>query len=499
LPIFDIPNEFASSTEYLRCLALDGMKQRFDVVTAPQKERLEYELEIIGKVDCADYFLIVADIVDWARKNGIPVGPGRGTVSSSIVAYALNITNIDPLKYGLLFECFINPECISIPAFEIDVAKDGRREVIQYVIGKYGANCVGQIISFIIYGVRSAINNVARVLNISSDEIEKIIKLIPFNPRLTLQEAFEEEPRLRELKNDPRYAELFLLAGKFEGKIYDANVHHSGIVISKINLQDCIPLCRSRYTDLFVSQYNDNEIANHGLFTLNISDLRELDEINQTEKLIHKKGSHFSGFTVYDISLQDKNTFDLFCEGNTKDIFLFKSDGMQKILKQSQPDCFMDLVNLYALYRPERLDSIPLYIDRKKGKQPIQYPHPCMESILKETYGIIIYKEHINLIICEIASYSAEQADSLRRELMKRETQDIESKRDDFCLRAKLEREEASRIFDILAHEAQQAFLKGYAIAFVHLAYQTAYLRANFPDECMTAIAGLYEMQSTIR
>ncbi|MDR2807669.1 MAG: DNA polymerase III subunit alpha [Spirochaetaceae bacterium] len=487
LPDFAIPASFASAEDYLRSITMDGIKDRYG--DNPQaKTRAEYELDVIISMKFTGYFLIVADFINWAKQHDIPVGPGRGSGAGSIVAYAIGITNIDPLHYNLLFERFLNPERVSMPDFDVDFCYERRGEVIKYVTEKYGQERVGQIITFGTLKARAVIKDVARVLNIPLDESNQIAKLVPENPKITLKDAFEQEPKLQEWEN--RYPELFRVARKLEGKNRHSSIHASGIVIGKTDLVDYVPLYWDPKSKSTATQFTMDMIEDRGLVKMDFLGLKTLDLIKNATDLIRRRGGKYLNFSIEQISETDPVTYKMLGEGKSAGIFQFESGGMQNILRQAQPSKIEDLIALNALYRPGPMDYIPQYIDSKSGKQKIVYPDPCLESILKETYGVIVYQEQVMQVAQEIAGYSLGQADILRRAMGKKKIEVMIKEKEKFITGAKsrgFKEADADRIFEILIPFAGYGFNKSHATAYSLIAYQTAYLKANFPAEFMAA------------
>jgi DNA polymerase-3 subunit alpha len=494
LPDFDIPRGFANADEYLRHLAMEGLAKRYPGRAAEVAERAEYELGVIIKMGFTGYFLIVADFINWAKEHGIPVGPGRGSGAGSIVAYALRITNIDPLTYNLLFERFLNPERVSMPDFDVDFANEGRAEVIKYVTEKYGQNRVGQIVTFGTLKAKAAIKDVARALDISLDEANMIAKLIPEDPKMTLQKALELEPRLRTLEQDARYQELFSLARKLEGKHRNSSIHAAGVVIGKTDLTDYVPLYRDHKDEVVASQYTMDVIEPRGLVKMDFLGLKTLDIIKHTEELIRLRGGEYADFDIEKIAESDTAEADaaykMLGEGKSFGVFQFESEGMQKILKDAQPASIAELTALNALYRPGPMDNIPQFIDSKWGRKPIVYPHPSLEGILKETYGVIVYQEQVMQVAQIIAGFTLGHADELRRAMGKKKMSVMVREKEQFIAGAAgrgIAAADADRIFDMLIPFAGYGFNKSHAAAYSVVAYQTAYLKANFPVEFMAA------------
>ncbi|MDR2397837.1 MAG: DNA polymerase III subunit alpha [Spirochaetaceae bacterium] len=490
LPDFAIPPGFSDANAYLRHLTQEGLAVRYPGRREEVQERAQYELDIIIKMGFTGYFLIVADFINWAKEQDIPVGPGRGSGAGSIVAYALRITDIEPLKYNLLFERFLNPERVSMPDFDVDFCNQRREEVIAYVTQKYGQERVGQIITFGTLKAKAVLKDVARALGFGLEESNRITKLIPEDPKMTLQKALEEEPKLRELAQDPSYQELFAVAKKLEGKNRHSSIHAAGIVIGKTDLTDYVPLYWDPKTKAVASQYTMDLIENQGLVKMDFLGLKTLDLIKNTLDLVRRRGGTYAAFSMDAISETDEATYRMLGEGKSSGVFQFESPGMQKILKQAQPNKIEDLIALNALYRPGPMDYIPQFIESKWGRKPIEYPDPCLEDILKETYGVIVYQEQVMQVAQRIAGYSLGQADILRRAMGKKKKEVMVKEKEKFIAGAKargFKEKDADRIFEILIPFAGYGFNKSHAAAYSVVAYHTAYLKANFPEEFMAA------------
>ncbi|MDR0998238.1 MAG: DNA polymerase III subunit alpha, partial [Treponema sp.] len=514
LPEFEIPPGFAGADAYLRHLTMEGLarrypgeKERAASGAAPEagngedawkwediQKRAEYELDTIIQMGFTGYFLIVEDFINWAKEHGIPVGKGRGSGAGSIVAYSLRITDIDPLKYKLVFERFLTIERISMPDFDIDFANEGREEVIRYVIEKYGREQVGQIITFGTLGAKAVIKDVARTLGISIPESEMITKLIPKDPKITLKKAFATEPRLRELEQDPHYTELFALARKLEGLHRHSSLHAAGVVIGKSALHNFVPLFKDPKTGGIATQYSMNFLETCGLVKMDFLGLKTLDVIKHTGELIRNRGGKYRDFNIENISEsgtpEADAVFKMLSEGKSFEIFQFESEGMQNILKQAKPGRLEDLIALNALYRPGPMDSIPQFIESKNGLRAIEYPAPSLEPILKETYGVITYQEQVMQVAQVLAGYTLGQADLLRRAMGKKKKEVMDKEKERFiqgAIKQGYQPELADRVFDLLAPFAGYGFNKCHAAAYSVLAYQTAYLKANFPAEFMAA------------
>ena len=503
LPDFDIPDGFDSADLYLRHLTGIGIEKRYAKEMAEKGDkwdnickRTKYELDTIINMGFTGYFLIVWDFINYAKERGIPVGPGRGSGAGSIVAYALRITDIDPLKYNLLFERFLNPERISMPDFDIDFANEGRDEVINYVTEKYKKERVGQIITFGTLGARAVIKDVARTLGISIPESEMITKLIPRDPKIKLKKAIADEPKLREHQKDPRYTELFKLAMKLEGLNRHSSIHAAGIVIGKTPLIDFVPLFQERddpktgKAGAIATQYSMNFLEPCGLVKMDFLGLKTLDVIDHAQELIRRRKGEFTNFDVEKAPEDDKATFRMLGEGNSFGIFQFESDGMQDILKQTKPNSIEDLIALNAMYRPGPMKNIPRFVESKNGRQAITYPDSSLEKVLKETYGVIIYQEQVMEVARIIAGYSIGQADLLRRAMGKKKKEIIDKEKIPFiegAVNQGFSRTKASVIYDMLVPFADYGFNKSHAAAYSVIAYRTAYLKANFTSEFMAA------------
>ncbi|MDR2445436.1 MAG: DNA polymerase III subunit alpha [Spirochaetaceae bacterium] len=490
LPAFDIPLGYENSGEYLRACTMEGLGKRYGAYNDAVKERAEYELKTIIDMGFTGYFLIVADFINWAKKNDIPVGPGRGSGPGSIVAYALKITDIDPIKYGLLFERFLNPERISMPDFDVDFCQERRGEVIDYVTRKYGAERVGQIITFTTLKARAVIKDVARVLDIPLNETNMIVNLIPESPKTTLKSAFEAEPKLVELEKDPRYSELFHFARKLEGKARNTGLHAAGVVIGKSTLDNYVPLYRDATTGSIATQFTMDQLEDAGLVKMDFLGLENLDLIKNAVTIIRNKGGEYADFDIEKIPEDDRAAFEMLGEGKSSGIFQFESDGMQNILKQTKPGKIEDLIALNALYRPGPMDYIPQYIKCKNGLEPINYPDESLKDILEETYGVIVYQEQVMQVAQRIAGYSLGQADLLRRAMGKKKVDAMAAEKKEFiagAIRNGFKKEVADKIFEILLPFAGYGFNKSHAAVYSVIAYKTAYLKANFPVEFMAA------------
>ncbi len=457
-------------------------------------ERLDYELGIITKMGFSGYFLIVSDFIKWSKQQNIPVGPGRGSGAGSIVAWVLQITDLDPLRFGLLFERFLNPERVSMPDFDIDFCQDRREEVIEYVKNKYGKDRVAQIITFGKLQAKAVLKDVGRVMQLPYNQVDRISKMIPFNPvnPVTLAEAIEMDPLLQqERKNDPQIAKLLNISLKLEGLHRHASTHAAGIVISNKKLLDLIPLYKDPRSDMPVVQYSMKYTELSGLVKFDFLGLKTLTVISKAQKYLAEQNIKID---INNIDFSDKKTFDLLSKGETIGVFQLESAGMRDCLKNMHPDKLEDLIALISLYRPGPMDNIPKYIETKHGHSKIEYPHPLLEECLKETFGVIIYQEQVMQIAQILAGYSLGEADLLRRAMGKKIKKEMDSQREIFIQGAeknKINNQKASEIFDLVAKFAGYGFNKSHAAAYALIGYQTAYLKANYPVEFIVATLNL--------
>ncbi len=488
LPHYEIPPEFESLEDYLHHLTVEGLKERYGAVTEELRKRAEHELGIINSMGFPGYFLIVWDFIDFARKHDIPVGPGRGSGAGSIVAYALGITNIEPLKYNLLFERFLNPERVSMPDFDIDFCFERRGEVIDYVTEKYGKDKVGQIITFGTLKAKAVLRDVGRVLDIPLSETNRIAKLVPGDLGITIDKAIEAEPRLKEVEEQGgAYTELIQTARTLEGLSRHASTHAAGVVIGREALTEYVPLYVDPRTSAISTQYTMDQLEECGLVKMDFLGLKTLTLIRNSEKLIRARGIDFD---IEKIPEDDKATFELLGEGKSTSIFQFESSGMQNILRQAKPESIEDLIALNALYRPGPMQYIPQFIASKNGQQEIQYPDPSLEEVLKPTYGVIVYQEQVMQVAQIIGGFSLGKADILRRAMGKKKIKEMEKMKVDFINGAVEKghtKQHAEEIFEMLKPFSQYGFNKSHAAAYSVVAYQTAYLKANYPAEFMAA------------
>jgi DNA polymerase III subunit alpha len=489
--------EEAAEAQELRRAAREGLERRLKRYgTAPghsaedYSERLEFELRVIVDMHYAGYFLIVADFIQWAKAKGIPVGPGRGSGAGSLVAYALTITDLDPIRFGLLFERFLNPERISMPDFDVDFCQDRRDEVIRYVQEKYGRDQVAQIITFGTLQARGVLRDVGRVLQMPYGQVDRLCKLVPQNPAnpISLGRAIEDEPRLQaERDRDPVTRRAFDIAQKLEGLTRHASTHAAGIVIGDRPLTELVPLYRDPKSLMPVTQYNMKWVEPAGLVKFDFLGLKTLTVLDRATKLVSRRGIEID---LSNLPLDDVKTYEMLARGETVGVFQVESAGMRRALIDMRPDRFEDLIVLVALYRPGPMANIPTYCARKLGHERTDYLHPKLEPILRATYGIITYQEQVQQIARDLAGYSLGRADILRRAMGKKDRKEMASQRDSFVSGATergIARGDAEVIFDTCAKFAEYGFNKSHSAPYALLTYQTAYMKANYPVEFMAA------------
>lgn len=493
LPVYQIPEGFKTQDEYVRHLVYTGLEKRYDVITDEIRQRAEYELGIIFQMGFSGYFLIVWDFINWAKQHGIPVGPGRGSGAGSIVAYAMTITDIDPLRFSLIFERFLNPERISMPDFDVDICNEGRQDVVEYTRQKYGDPQVGHIVTFGTLKAKAVIKDVGRVLNIPLNEVNMLTKLVPEGAKVHLKDAFEVNEKIPDSgKLAPyreQYKKLFDLCFKLEDVNRNTSLHASGIVIGKSQLSEWAPLYKDSKTGKVAVQYTMDIIEPCGLVKMDYLGLKTLTVIKHAQQLINKRPG-FENFDANSVSETDEKTFKLFCNGQTSAIFQFESPGMQKVLRQAQPQKIEDLVALNALYRPGPMDYIPTFIEGKFNPDKIKYPDPCLQDILEETYGVMVYQEQVMQVAQRIAGYSLGGADMLRRAMGKKKPEVMVAEKEKFiagAVKNGFTAEHAGDIFEIMVPFAGYGFNKSHAAAYSVVAYRTAYLKANFPAEFIAA------------
>ena len=499
LPNYDVPEGFETHYDYLKKLCDDGLKERYgENPTKEIMERAEYELSVIKKMGYVDYYLIVWDFIHYAKSQGIPVGPGRGSGAGSILAYSIGITDIDPIKYGLLFERFLNPERISMPDFDVDFCYERRQEVIDYVARKYGHDHVSQIITFGTMSARMVIRDVARVLDVPYSEADSLAKMIPNEIHITIKKALEQNIELKQrYENEPDIKNLLDIAMGLEGMPRQTSTHACGIVITKDPVDTYVPLYVR--DNQISTQYIMTTLEELGLLKMDFLGLRTLTVIQDTINLVEKN----RGIKVeYDKDMADPKVYKLWQDGNTSGVFQFESQGMTNFMKELKPDCLEDLIAGVSLYRPGPMDQIPRYIKGKQNPGHNEYTHPSLEPILNVTYGCMVYQEQVMQIVRELAGYSLGRADLVRRAMGKKKLDVMAKEREIFingqldengdvivpgCVRNGIDEKSANKIFDEMSEFAKYAFNKSHAACYAVVAYRTAYLKTYYPEEFMAA------------
>lgn len=491
MPDFQIPEGFKDKNDYLRHLTYEGAKERWGKLTSEQIERIDFELETIAKMGFPGYFLIVQDFLRAAREMGVSVGPGRGSAAGSAVAFCLRITDIDPIKYGLLFERFLNLDRISMPDIDIDFDEDGREDVLKYVVNKYGHDKVAHIITFGTMAAKMAIRDVARVQKLPLPEADRLAKLVPERPGITLSTAYSEVPELAKEKDSPNklIAQTLKYAEVLEGSIRQTGVHACGIIIGKDSLDNYIPLCTAKDTDLYATQYDGSQVESVGLLKMDFLGLKTLSIIKDAiENIKRSKGITID---IEKLPLEDKKTFELFSNGETTGIFQFESTGMKRYLKDLKPNRFEDLIAMNALYRPGPMEYIPKFIRRKHRIEPIDYPLPVMEKYLNDSYGITVYQEQVMLLSQELAGFTKGEADTLRKAMGKKKKSIMDEMKLKFfegCSKKGYDESIVNKIWSDWEAFAHYAFNKSHSTCYALIAFQTGYLKAHYPAEYMAAV-----------
>jgi len=493
LPSFPIPEPFTEENEYLKHLTFEGAKKCYPKIDESLTERIKFELDVVAKMGFAGYFLIVQDFINEAKKMGISVGPGRGSAAGSVVAFCIGITNIDPIKYNLLFERFLNPERVSMPDIDIDFDDENRDLVIEYVVKKYGNEKVAQIVTFGTMASKSAIRDVARVLKLPLAESDRLAKLVPTRPDINLEKAFKEVPELLAAFESEKSSQLvkdtLFFAKKLEGSIRHTGVHACGIIIGPDNLMEFTPLSTAKDTDLMVTQYEGTLVESVGMLKMDFLGLKTLSIIKDAiENIYHR---HKILIDIDKIPLDDKLTFELYQRGDTVGTFQFESEGMRTYLKDLKPNNIEDLIAMNALYRPGPMDYIPLFINRKQGRIKTEYPHPMLEEILKPTYGIMIYQEQIMQTAQIMGGFTLGGADLLRRAMGKKKKDIMEKQQIVFvegAIKKGIDKSKAEEVFQIMERFAEYGFNRSHSAAYSVIAYQTAYLKAHYPAEYMASV-----------
>ncbi|HWZ15351.1 MAG TPA: DNA polymerase III subunit alpha [Mucilaginibacter sp.] len=500
LPNFVIPDEFKihntpdadtlNQWEYLKHLTFLGAKERYIDLTPEVEERINFELFTVKTMGFAGYFLIVADFIKAGRDMGVFIGPGRGSAAGSVVAYCIGITNIDPIKYNLLFERFLNPDRKSMPDIDTDFDDAGRQKVIDYVVDKYGKNQVAQIITYGSMAARTSIQDVGRVLDMPLSDVNAIKKLVPETLGITLRDAIEQVPELKEiLKGNDLKAQVLREAEKLEGSVRNTGVHAAGIIIAPYDLTDIVPVAVAKDSDLLVTQYDGRVIEDAGVIKMDFLGLKTLTILKDALRLI--KQNHGVTIDIDTIPLDDLKTFELYQRGDTNGTFQFESDGMQMYLRDLKPDKFEDLIAMNALYRPGPIEYIPNFINRKHGREPITFDLADMEEYLGETYGITVYQEQVMLLSQKLAGFSKGDADVLRKAMGKKQIEVLNKMEAQFMDGAAAKghpKDKLTKIWNDWKAFAQYAFNKSHSTCYAFVAYQTAYLKAHYPSEYMAAV-----------
>ncbi len=498
LPAFPIPQEYKDKYPedgdfyYLKDLCDAGLKQKVPGAGDEYRKRLEFELGVIHRMGFSSYFLIVRDFIQYGRAHGVPIGPGRGSGAGALVAYTLDITRVDPLPYNLLFERFLNPDRKSMPDLDIDFSDEGREQVVQYVREKYGSSRVANIITYGTIKAKSAIKDVGRVMGIPLADVNAISKLIPGDPKATLHKALEEVNELKEFQKDPKLKKLFDIALKVEGLRRQTGVHAAGVVISKDEVTNYVPLATGNNKGVVTTQYDGPMLGTLGMLKVDFLGLRTLNIIEMACEFIRAGGR--KDFDIYQVPLDDKPTFELLCEGRTTGVFQLESEGMKKLVKGLKPTQFSDIAALVALYRPGPIEAgmLEMFVDRKHGRKKIVYDHPVLEPILKDTYGTMVYQEQVMEIAKKLANFTPGEADGFRKAMSKKKLDVMEQMRIKFVDQSKKFNEVApklsSKIFDQMVQFAGYGFNKSHSVAYALVAYHTAWLKANYPVEYMAAL-----------
>lgn len=496
LPQFKVPQPYKDMDDYLRFLTYEGAKKRYPEITSEISDRIDYELKIMKRMGYAGYFLIVQSFTTVARERGVYVGPGRGSAAGSVVAYALGIINVDPLRYQLLFERFLNPDRVSPPDIDIDFDDEGRQEVIDYVVDEYGRRSVSQVITYGTMGAKTALRDVGRTLGVPLSEVNRIAKLVPDRPGITFKKALTTEhnsDHCNELQaafedKDPQVRKMMKFARTLEGTARHTGVHACAVIIAPDEITNLVPIATAKDKS-FVTQYDGPMAEMAGLLKMDFLGLKTLSIIKTCIRIV--KARHDVIIPPEGIDITDEKTFELYQNGETVATFQFESDGMRKYLKQLKPTNIEDLIAMNALYRPGPMDNIPTFVNRKHGREPVIYPHEMLEPILQNTYGIMVYQEQIMQVAQKMANYSLGQADLLRRAMGKKKHEVMKKERVRFVDGAKengVEEKKAMEVFDTMEKFASYGFNKSHAAAYSILAFRTAYLKAHYPAEYMAAV-----------
>ncbi|MEN8225467.1 MAG: DNA polymerase III subunit alpha [Bacteroidota bacterium] len=491
LPHFPLPEGFETEDDYLRHLTYGGAKKLYPELTPEITGRLDFELKVIKEMGFPGYFLIVQDFIAEARRMKVIVGPGRGSAAGSAVAYCTGITNIDPIGYNLLFERFLNPERVTMPDIDVDFDDEGRDSVLDYVVKKYGKEKVAQIVTFGTMAAKSAIRDVARVLKLPLPDADRLAKLVPERPGITLSAAYKEVPELADIKRKGKELEkkTLIFAETLEGSARHTGTHACGVIIGPNNLIDHIPLSTNKDASLMVTQYDGKLVESVGMLKMDFLGLKTLSIIK--DAIVNIKRSYDTEIDIDELPLDDEQTFQLYQRGETIGTFQFESEGMRTHLKELRPNNIEDLIAMNALYRPGPMQFIEVYIKRKHGREKVVYPHPMLEEILKPTFGIMVYQEQIMQTAQIMAGFSLGKADLLRRAMGKKKLEIMQGQKIEFvegALKKNIEKEKAEEIFGIMERFAEYGFNRSHSAAYSVIAYQTAYLKAHYPAEYMAAV-----------
>jgi len=491
MPYFPLPENFENEDAYLKHITYEGAKKRYEEITDEIRERIDFELGTIQRMGFPGYFLIVQDFIAAAREMGVSVGPGRGSAAGSAVAYCLGITDIDPIRYDLLFERFLNPDRISMPDIDIDFDEDGRDEVLKWVVNKYGHERVAHIITFGSMAAKMAIRDVARIQKLPLPEADRLAKLVPERPGTTFAKAFEEVPELKAERNSPNplISNTLRIAQRLEGSVRQTGLHACGVIIGRNDLTQHLPVCKSKDSELLVTQFDGHYVEDVGMLKMDFLGLKTLSIIK--DAVANIKESRGINIDIDHIPMDDTVTFELYSRGETTGLFQFESPGMKKYLKDLKPNRFEDLIAMNALYRPGPMEYIPSFIKRKHGQEKIVYDLPEMEEYLKDTYGITVYQEQVMLLSRKLAGFTRGEADSLRKAMgkkIKKMMDELKVKFVEGCSKNGISKQKIEKIWTDWEAFAQYAFNKSHSTCYAYVSYQTAYLKANYPAEFMAAV-----------
>ncbi|MCD4730376.1 MAG: DNA polymerase III subunit alpha [Bacteroidales bacterium] len=491
LPVFPLPDGFDTEDDYLRHLTYEGAKKLYPEMTDQVKERLDFELKVIKEMGFPGYFLIVQDFINEAREMNVTVGPGRGSVAGSAVAYCTGITSIDPICYNLLFERFLNPERVSMPDIDVDFDDEGREKVLSYVVKKYGKEKVAQIVTFGTMAAKSAIRDVARVLRLPLPDADRLAKMVPERPGITLKQAYKEVPELGQIKTKGNELERKTLefAETLEGSARHTGTHACGVIIGPEDLMNHVPLATAKDSKLLVTQYEGKLVESVGMLKMDFLGLKTLSILNDAIKNIQLRQD--VKIDIEKIPLDDKKAYELYQRGDTIGTFQFESEGMRSYLKELKPTNIEDLIAMNALYRPGPMEFIPTFIRRKHGKEKVEYPHPLLEKILSPTFGIMVYQEQIMQTAQILGGFTLGKADILRRAMGKKKMEIMEAMKVEFVEGAKkhdIDEKKAEEVFGIMQEFAKYGFNRSHSAAYSVIAYQTSYIKAHYPAEYMAAV-----------